>query len=1086
MTALISAQDQEQAILGMKKTLKYDHAFICAFFRYLEKIPQDQASTVGPPEYQRYQEEFSKLLTALLRHSTAPDQQDASLSIAETMACGRVCAKLAAFRRLSFKLLNRQMFMTCEFTKYVWNTRAEEIGLDYEPFCEACEMFAPLVNCLLRYNKQEKQRFQIGLLSPDAELTAYLRPNEWIPAGMSYNTIFNEYDQTFGDPALLPIRVSVRALQGHSASLRVNASSIMEPITCSEDLQSDVFLVHGTFFKAWKIMDPTSPDVDNYEYSILRRDGGPGNNRESRRLHFLPARVLKDQPQAMRRNCDILLVFCASDLLRVALEAASDLDYQNMLHSGGRDNQDVLPHTMWRAANGCVCGDFDVKLGENLLGAYDVRRRKWLLDDPFIRDKDNANMIRSPIAAYVAYWQHQNPDVPALNTGRPESEDRSRSRDPRPPGSRTGPSAQRDPGWGKRQLERTRSHYLGPVLGRERRSPSAGVRENTPDFGARARRDRSPAPGAVPVPTWSRSRPEATSQPSRSSQSVRRVPTMDSRRPLERTRLRATFREYSEEQDYTPSSPAGHVQRSRSPDGRARSRPGARRFSDSRTAPITLVSRQERTERAREPGRTSGRSPARGFYRGRSERSQTPARERRASTPRRTVRESTPTSEIPREGYNHENVPDEVLEFWNSRPRPSDMELRNPVLLERPGQPICDLCGRDTSFFSNLCSMSTCGFCRITFKCDCSERWLSLGETLIRVFGTQETTYGREEDQQFTYEAAKEDHDSEQNRVVQRAHSQFRALRERVLGDPETTSGSGELDRLIRDDDRSAEEPYAVYGNPNDPLPTAVENIQATKVQGSFPIVRFAGLTSVHKNSSMEEKQRCLDIMRNFFVSSPLAVSENRRRMRSNNSLTQTDTAKVEFTLFNWGSAVQKGTLFPGDEERGNRTIPDFVDDLDVRGYLMFRNSAHIVTCCEAAMADYRAIADDNAIFGMQVNSLSGAPSLFLGIRGCDTSRIELIRVRDQDKEGNCMTICDDHDGTWCVFACTFRIIWGLKADAPTLVDTAPMLSTGERMTMPSRLLHLMSRPNYRTNQNQRHSVMSIVITTFRCHLRVS
>ena len=425
-------------------------------------------------------------MTALLRHSTAPDQQDASLSIAEIMACGRVCAKLAAFRRLSYKLLNRQMFMTCEFTKYVWNTRAEEIGLDYEPFCEACEMFAPLVNCLLRYNKQEKQRFQIGLLSPDAELTAYLRPNEWIPAGMSYNTIFNEYDQTFGDPALLPIRVSVRALQGHSASLRVNASSIMEPITCSEDLQSDVFLVHGTFFKAWKIMDPTSPDVDNYEYnSILRRDGGPGNNRESRHLHFLPASVLKDQPQAMRRNCDILLVFCASDLLRVALEAASDLDYQNMLHSGGRDNQDVLPHTMWRAANGCVCGDFDVKLGENLLGAYDVRRRKWLLDDPFIRDKDNANMIRSPIAAYVAYWQHQNPDVPALNTGRPESEDRSRSRDPRPPGSRTGPSAQRDPGWGKRQLERTRSHYLGPVLGRERRSPSAGVRENTPDFGAR-------------------------------------------------------------------------------------------------------------------------------------------------------------------------------------------------------------------------------------------------------------------------------------------------------------------------------------------------------------------------------------------------------------------------------------------------------------------------------------------------------------------------------------------------------------------------------------------------------------------------
>ena len=213
----------------------------------------------------------------------------------------------------------------------------------------------------------------------------------------------------------------------------------------------------------------------------------------------------------------------------------------------------------------------------------------------------------------------------------------------------------------------------------------------------------------------------------------------------------------------------------------------------------------------------------RGFYRGRSERSQTPARERRASTPRRTVRENTPTSEIPREGYSHENIPDEVLEFWNNRPRPSDIELRNPVLLERPGQPICDLCGRDTPFFCNLCGISTCGFCRITFRCDCSERWLSLGETLMRVFGTQETIYGREEDQQFTYEAAKEDHDSEQNRVVQRAHSQFRALRERVLADPDTTSGSGELDRLIRDDDRSTEEPYAIYGGPDDPLPSALK-----------------------------------------------------------------------------------------------------------------------------------------------------------------------------------------------------------------------------------------------------------------------
>ena len=51
------------------------------------------------------------------------------------------------------------------------------------------------------------------------------------------------------------------------------------------------------------------------------------------------------------------------------------------------------------------------------------------------------------------------------------------------------------------------------------------------------------------------------------------------------------------------------------------------------------------------------------------------------------------------EGYNYDNIPGDVLAFCNERHIPSDMELRNPQHLERPTDPLCDLCGRVTPFF---------------------------------------------------------------------------------------------------------------------------------------------------------------------------------------------------------------------------------------------------------------------------------------------------------------------------------------------------------------------------------------------------
>ena len=93
---------------------------------------------------------------------------------------------------------------------------------------------------------------------------------------------------------------------------------------------------------------------------------------------------------------------------------------------------------------------------------------------------------------------------------------------------------------------------------------------------------------------------------------------------------------------------------------------------------------------------------------------------------------------------------------------------------------------------------------------------------------------------------------------------------------------------FLRDDHRVTEDPYRAYGTRSDSLSTLGKNFGATKAEGRFPVLRFAGLQNARRDSPMSVRQQCLDILRKFFVGSPSALV-GARRMRTNSSLTQTD-----------------------------------------------------------------------------------------------------------------------------------------------------------------------------------------------------
>ena len=185
--------------------------------------------------------------------------------------------------------------------------------------------------------------------------------------------------------------------------------------------------------------------------------------------------------------------------------------------------------------------------------------------------------------------------------------------------------------------------------------------------------------------------------------------------PRSRPQSRTRFGDFSEEQDYNPDSPPNHVARSRSPSTASRGgilrTPRASQQNTARTTQRTTAS-PRRTTRANTPGRSQ--------------------------TPRRTPREPDhppPEDDDPYvHGFRFSNSPPEVLQWWRSRATPSDQELRNPRLFEKPEREecLCELCAKQTAFHCSLCDLITCSLCRVDYHCDCSTRWLNLGSSLMR------------------------------------------------------------------------------------------------------------------------------------------------------------------------------------------------------------------------------------------------------------------------------------------------------------------------------------------------------------------
>ena len=206
--------------------------------------------------------------------------------------------------------------------------------------------------------------------------------------------------------------------------------------------------------------------------------------------------------------------------------------------------------------------------------------------------------------------------------------------------------------------------------------------------------------------------------------------------------------------------------------------------------------------------------------------------------------------------------------------------------------------------------------------------------------------------------------------IVNQSVKRFKKLKDDVR-ERRTTSGSGELDRILRQDISLDDACYGVYGDPDDPLPSAEEHFRQSQVPHGLPVLRFAGLDAVGRDSRPGEKNAVLEILRCFFVD-PSA----RGRTRENASRTQADTMKVEFGLFNWGDAIQSGTVFPADIHTTSLPVQDYLEDTDVRTYLMCKNGSHVVGCLEAYRVEHIApIVEDHAMFGVCVKSSdSGAP----------------------------------------------------------------------------------------------------------------
>ena len=137
--------------------------------------------------------------------------------------------------------------------------------------------------------------------------------------------------------------------------------------------------------------------------------------------------------------------------------------------------------------------------------------------------------------------------------------------------------------------------------------------------------------------------------------------------------------------------------------------------------------------------------------------------------------------------------------------------------------------------------------------------------------------------------------------------------------------------------------------------------------------------------------------------------------------------------------------MFPADIDTASLGVQDYLEDYDLRTHLMCRNASHIVGCREAKRVSHlQGIVGDHAMFGMCIkSSRSGAPRILCLARGDNTTRLELQRVADLDKNGVDNNSDEADLSSWFFFATTYRISWGLN----TLVDNMLMKADGRRMT---------------------------------------
>ena len=358
--SLITSEELERAKDTIHLERKWDYSFMCALYKITEVVPQENTLTVGNPEYQDLIEGFGKLIAVCVRHSILMHVEDASTNLAECIAVTKVGRKLALFEKKPYKILEPPEFRTDPLVKAVFEAKSAEMKMkDFDIFCKLCSFVSPLVHTLIRYNDVEKQRYQVGLLPGNIEdPLALLASHDWFGAGWDYLELHGHMRYQLEWLDYLPCRVSFRALQGHSE--RVRHAGIMQPINHREDMKQDRFYFHGTFFRAWTVMDPskehrTAPSDPEYRFhGWLCMEGGSGNTRTSRLLRFLPENILSSQPQAMRRNCDVLLVFLECDLWSLSQDASADQNFNAMAANNGEDSG--LPDTIceqeteWSAA----------------------------------------------------------------------------------------------------------------------------------------------------------------------------------------------------------------------------------------------------------------------------------------------------------------------------------------------------------------------------------------------------------------------------------------------------------------------------------------------------------------------------------------------------------------------------------------------------------------------------------------------------------------------------------------------------------------------------------------------------------------